>query len=238
MNQKNYTPTAADYDEEYYKSCCGCDDYVNSEPMKRMFRTVAKMLRDSLQVNTVLDAGCACGHLVAAFREIGVEAWGVDISEYAISQVTEECKPYCAVASLTESLPAHFPRRYDLVLNIEILEHMTPEDGSRALYNLCRYSDTVLFSSTPDDTVEKTHVNVQPLSYWIAKFHQQGFYVDFRNTGRVLNPQSMFFSRNFDHRSELYAAADRYYEEARKNAALAGQVRALQAELRNLSAEK
>lgn len=33
-----------------------------------------------------LDIGCACGILVKALRDRGAEAWGIDPSEYAISQ--------------------------------------------------------------------------------------------------------------------------------------------------------
>ena len=64
-------------------------------------------------------------YLVAALRDRGVEAYGVDISEYAISKVREDIKPYCCVGSLTESLPKQLPETYDLVVTIEVLEHLS-----------------------------------------------------------------------------------------------------------------
>ena len=44
------------------------------------------------------------GFLVEALRKRGVDASGIDISDYAISQVDESVAAYCSVASLTEPL--------------------------------------------------------------------------------------------------------------------------------------
>ena len=49
------------------------------------------------------------GYLVEALRDLGVEAYGVDVSEYAISKVREDLKPFCKAASALEELPEAFP---------------------------------------------------------------------------------------------------------------------------------
>jgi hypothetical protein len=127
-----------------------------------------------MQPQTVLDAGCAMGFLVEALRARGVEAWGIDISEYAIGQVHESTKPFCSVGSVTAPLP----RRYDLITCIEVLEHLPQADAEAAVANFCAHTDDVLFSSSPDDFAEPTHVNVQPPDYWAGLFARHGFFRD------------------------------------------------------------
>ena len=50
----------------------------------------------------------------------GVDARGIDVSEWAIAQVPEHVKPYCRVGSITEAIEGH----YDLITCIEVLEHL------------------------------------------------------------------------------------------------------------------
>jgi len=42
---------------------------------------------------------CAHVFLVEALRDRGVEAWGLDISQFAISQVRADIRPYCKVGA-------------------------------------------------------------------------------------------------------------------------------------------
>ncbi len=189
---------ASDFDHNYYKSYCGSLDYISSKSFIDFFKNIARYIKDKFDPKTVLDAGCACGHLVAALRELGIEAYGVDISEYAISQVREDIRPYCMASSLTSKLPENFPEKYDLVTNIEVIEHMYEDDSIKALELLCQYSDRILFSSTPDDFTEKTHVNVQTVEYWFKQFAKQGLYPNMKYDMSMLSPQAMIFERSQD----------------------------------------
>ncbi len=184
------------YDYEYYHSCCGPIAYEEPEHWVSFFGMIADHIVNDLHPKTVLDAGCAMGYLVAALRDRGVEAYGIDISEYAISQVREDIRPYCAVGSLTEPFPESLPDRYDLVVTIEVLEHLYAEDGKTAIKKLCELSDQVLFSSTPDDYTEKTHVNVQQREYWARLFAENGFFDDLSYRPTYLTYYASLFKKN------------------------------------------
>src|SRR3990172_7690927 len=149
-----------DFDAYYYTHGCG-SPYERNEQWLAFFQGIADKIIADLQPKTVLDAGCAKGFLVEGFRNRGVEVWGVDISEYAIKEVHETIKPYCWVGSITDP----FPRKYDLIVTIEVMEHMTAETGKSAIANLCEHADQILFTSTPFDYKETTHYNVQPPEY-------------------------------------------------------------------------
>src|SRR5712691_7380327 len=162
------------YDAAYYRQHCGPLPCERSEPWLGFFAHIAETLIRSLRPRRVFDAGCAWGFLVEAFRDRGVEAWGVDISPYAIGQVRQDMRPYCRVASLAEPIDGSF----DLITCIEVLEHMPENEAEQAIRNLCGATDVILFSSTPSDLSEPTHVNVRPVVSWLHLFSEQGFAPD------------------------------------------------------------
>lgn len=161
------------YDRTYFAEGCG-RPYQRDEYWLNWFRRIAGRIVTEIGPGSVLDAGCAMGFLVEALRDRGVEAFGLDVSEYALEQVRPDIQPYCRRGSITETLP----RRYDLIVCVEVLEHLLPEDAVRAAANLCGHTDDLLFSSTSDDFKEATHVNVRPPEYWAELFAQQQFYRD------------------------------------------------------------
>lgn len=163
------------YDSVYYKNDF-FEDYKNRDIWIPKFEIIAKRIVKDINPKTVLDVGCAMGYLVEALRALGVEAYGVDVSEYAISMVSDEIKPFCAVASVLDNLPSSFPIKYDLLVTIEVLEHLFEEDGKKAVEKLCSYSNDILFTASPTDFEEKTHFNVQQPEYWAKEFAVHGFF--------------------------------------------------------------
>lgn len=180
------------YDRDYYDKGFGPIPYDRGQrEWMAFFGTIADRIVAEIKPARVLDVGCAKGLLVEALRDRRVEAFGIDVSDYAIGEVREDIRPYCRVASALDSLEGP----YDLIVCIEVLEHLTEEEGRRAIANLCRNTDDILFSSTPDDFTEPTHVNVRPQSYWIARFLEHGFALDPEFDAEFVAPHAMRFKR-------------------------------------------
>jgi len=169
------------YDASYYEAYGPRDEagqllsppYRRGEPhWKQFFGTIAERIIEQLSPQTVLDAGCAIGFLVEELRSRGVDARGVDVSEWG----------NCPSTSLTPRiLPGGLPdRRVRSPLRPDhlhgVLEHLPGNEAEAIIANICRHCATVLFSSTPDDFKEPTHLNVQPTDYWIGLFAAQGFF--------------------------------------------------------------
>lgn len=182
----------------------GGGDYTKREIWEPFFDSVAQNIIDKFNPTTVLDAGCAMGYLVEALRKKGVEAYGFDVSEYAIANVAEEVKPYCFVHSITEKLPDDIPKKFDLVITIEVMEHLFPQDGSRAISNLCQYSDTIIFTSTPDDIEDMTHLNVQQAEYWCKEFAKNSFFRDHLLPVDFICAHAMLFRRKTDFENVIF----------------------------------
>jgi len=178
------------YDEYYYSNNCGSD--YTRENFCKFFNAIADRIVKDINPRTVLDAGCAKGFLVEALRDRGVEAYGIDISEYAIGEVREDIKAYCKVGSILEPLEMS----YDLIISIEVLEHLMPEDGIKALENLCKYTNDFIFTSSPTDYEEASHLNVRPTEYWTNIFAQYGLFRDINYIPDYIVSHAIRFRKN------------------------------------------
>lgn len=164
------------YNEHYYQTSFGGIPYNRTEKdghWVKFFTSIADEIKQRYNPKRVLDVGCAKGFLVEALRDLGINAYGFDISEIAIEEVREDIKPFCTVGSVND--PEMYQGHYDLILCIEILEHVPEEMAETTIKLMCEHSNTVLFSSSPDDFDEPTHINVRPAEYWDDFFAKYGF---------------------------------------------------------------
>ena len=206
------------YNYSYYHNNCGNIPYEQPEVWNAFFGTVADRSVADFAPKTVLDAGCAMGYLVSALRDRGIEAYGIDISDYALSHVREDIQPFCVRSSLTDPLPAALPQHYDLVITIEVLEHLTAPEGKTAIRNLCRWADAVLFSSTGDDFTESTHINVQQKEYWAALFAGNGFFNNLFYDPSWLTPFAALYCREQTTAEGLVEKYERFIRQQRAKA--------------------
>ncbi|MEI8167856.1 MAG: methyltransferase domain-containing protein, partial [Chloroflexales bacterium] len=179
------------YDKFYYATGCGLP-YQRDEHWTTFFGRIADELVATINPPSMLDAGCALGLLVEQLRLRGVQAEGVDISEFAITNAPEAVRPFVRVGSVAEP----FGRRYDLIICIEVLEHMSREDAERAVANFCAHSDDVIFSSSPLDFKEATHFNVHPIEHWADLFARHSFVRDVDFDASFLTPWTIRFRRS------------------------------------------
>jgi glycosyltransferase involved in cell wall biosynthesis/tetratricopeptide (TPR) repeat protein len=180
------------YGPDYYKSHCGPIPYDRDHPHWAVFfGKIADELVRMFRPRRAFDAGCAHGFLVEALWDRGVETWGRDISVFAISEVRADVRPYCSAGSLTASIEGSF----DIVTCIEVLEHMTEEEGAQAIANMTAVANRVVFSSSPSDFTEPTHINVKPPIYWIRAFAKHNFAPVIGATLPSVTPYALTFER-------------------------------------------
>jgi SAM-dependent methyltransferase len=184
-----------DYYGKFYFETYDIEPYRADNPSWRaFFATIADAIVAELAPRTVLDVGCGIALLVEALRDRGVEAWGTDVSEYAISQAPESVRPYCSVASITEELD----RSYDVIICIEVVEHLPQHLAHRAIENLAAHSKSIIFSSSPSDFRDPSHQNVQPSEYWVGLFARHGFYRDLSFDASFVSHHAVRFHRRRD----------------------------------------
>ena len=187
------------YGPEYYERHCGPIPCSEASPAWREHNErVAEAIVRGLTPRRVFDAGCSEGLLVAALVDRNVDAEGRDISSYAISQVREDVRSHCSVGSIADPIPGE----YDLVTCIEVLEHMPQPEARRAITSLTSAAPRILFSSTPADFDEPTHVNVHPIIYWLRLFARSGFVPVAKYDATYICPHAMLLERQSRHATE------------------------------------
>ncbi len=86
---------------------------------KRLMADIAK----ELGARTVLDFGCSNGSVLKCLRDLGIDGEGVEISRMALEKAPAEVRDSIHLGDL---LSLSLPRRYDLVLGLDIFEHLNP----------------------------------------------------------------------------------------------------------------
>ena len=113
------------YDAEYYErgTLTGKSLYRDYRWLPEATIPMAMAMIDVLGIPrhaSVLDVGCAKGYLVKALRWLGREAYGYDVSEYAIAHADPE------VANVVGAVPPQ--KVFDYAIAKDVLEHFTPDD--------------------------------------------------------------------------------------------------------------
>jgi len=122
---------------------------------------VVPVIKRLLRPQSVLDLGCGEGEWLEVFDlpcMVGVEIAPQD--QFFQHDLTE---------------PLDLGVTFDLVLCLEVGEHL-PERAADTLVETCTlHSDDVVFSAAVPGQEGKGHVNCQPHEYWAEKFEAHGY---------------------------------------------------------------
>lgn len=143
----------------------------------RSARCVVPHVLDLIKPESVVDFGCGTGAWLKVFSEtencntvVGFDYGDVDADQLLIKE-SEFQK-----VDLTKTI--NLNRRFDLVLSLEVAEHIEEHYASQFLENLASLSDVVLFSAAIPGQRGRNHVNKRFPSYWADKFlNEQGYQV-------------------------------------------------------------
>ena len=137
--------------------------------------------------HTILDFGCAKGYVVKAMRLLHKNAWGVDISEYAISKADAGVKQYLFL----NNPELHNSEPYDWVISKDVLEHIPYENLKQVLDNIRSIGKNVFCAvplgngtsyNIPAYELDVTHIIREDMNWWCDRFKESGFEVVFKET--------------------------------------------------------
>ncbi|UCE37032.1 MAG: class I SAM-dependent methyltransferase [Thermoplasmata archaeon] len=178
-------PKRETYDDKYfdlgiyssYKQ--GYENYIEDLRYPDIVDDIIK----NVKPKRVLDIGCAFGRVVEMFCSQGVEAYGVDISDYAISKASDDIKKRLFQVNVeNEKIP--FPDgHFDFISCLVVIEHL--HDDTHLLNEISRLISKkgTVYITTPPKSYEpsytdKTHINLHDPEYWIKRFGDFGFNIE------------------------------------------------------------
>jgi 2-polyprenyl-3-methyl-5-hydroxy-6-metoxy-1,4-benzoquinol methylase len=138
---------------------------------------------------SVLDVGCGLGTWLAAFSELGVGCCdGIDGDwvERSLFMLPPE---HFHVANLNYSFD--LGRKYELVVCLEVAEHISMVNSNILIESLCNHSDLILFSAAPPRQPGENHINLHYPEYWQTIFESQGFHCDDSVRWKIWNDTSI-----------------------------------------------
>ena len=122
---------------------------------------------------SILDVGCGTGAWLATARELGVaETIGVDGDYLPPEQLVISPNEFVA-ADLTK--PLDLQRRFDVVMTLEVAEHLDEQAASGFVRSLAAHGDVILFSAATPGQGGNHHVNERLPSYWVDLFAAEGY---------------------------------------------------------------
>lgn len=123
---------------------------------------------------TVLDVGCGTGSWLRVARDLGATHVqgldGIHVDQSLLVIAPEEFQQH----DLTE--PFALGRTYDLVICLEVAEHLPDGAAVGLVKRLTEHGAFILFSAAIPNQGGQFHINEQWPAYWQPLFEQQGFY--------------------------------------------------------------
>lgn len=169
------------FSEEYYERGLetGVSAYQHYHWMPELTIPLAMTLIDYLQIkktDSVLEVGCSKGYLVKALRILHREAWGIDISDYALSCVPEDVKAFCGPPNRLEH------SFYDFCIAKDVFEHIPVDELADMLQKL---NVSILFAIIPlgengkynaeVNNMDKSHIICEDADWWEQFFFEMGW---------------------------------------------------------------
>lgn len=139
-------------------------------------RSASKILNflfEMLQPESVLDVGCGLGIWLSVARSLGVDhIQGIE-GPWLDSENLYIEPDYVLIGDLEK--PFDLSRRFDLVISLEVAEHLSPDRAEGFIDNLVHHGDVILFSAAIPFQGGHNHLNEAWPVYWADIFKTQGY---------------------------------------------------------------
>lgn len=134
------------------------------------FKERAEWIKKTYHPSDVWEIGAAKGYLVKHLKELGVKAYGIDISQYA----SEQSGGNVTCLDITAKGVSFHPN--DLVVSFDVLEHIKEEDFPQLFKALktAKRQFHMITTSEYDFGGDHTHYTSKPKQWWIDKFEEYG----------------------------------------------------------------
>ena len=133
---------------------------------------VCDTIINNLDPKSVVDVGCAVGDLIKEFDKRQVICYGIEGHENVVPYLMVD-KDKVYIRDLR--VPLNLSLQCDLVVCLEVAEHIDKECADQFVENLIGLSKRVLLSAAPPGQGGHGHVNCQPPDYWTYKFAIRGY---------------------------------------------------------------
>lgn len=122
---------------------------------------------------SVVDIGCGTGAWLSEWKKKDInDILGIDGNHISSDQLMIEKEKF-QIADLEKEIS--LSRRFDLVMSLEVAEHISACSAATFVHSICQLGDIVLFSAAIPGQGGVNHINEQYPAYWIDLFKKEEF---------------------------------------------------------------
>ncbi|UCH88192.1 MAG: class I SAM-dependent methyltransferase [Thermoplasmata archaeon] len=157
----------SEYDSDFYKH--------HQEMSASSAGEIVPLVLELVRPKRVVDVGCGLGTWLSVFRKNGIEdILGID-GEWVDPKMLLIPEDKFRRANLKE--PLKLDRTFDLVVSLEVAEHLPEEHAETFVSSLTGLGPVILFSAAIPFQGGQNHVNEQWPEYWQKLFKRQNFVI-------------------------------------------------------------
>jgi hypothetical protein len=164
------------YDKEYYENA----QYNGYDRVRDSRRKMARQLYEYFQPDSYLSVGCAKAFDVEQLIELGVDAYGFDISSYMVNESVVKDK--LKVADAMQKFP--YDREFSVVYSSDVLEHLDDKGidnclaecqrltNDKIVHVISTHFDKDYGDASKLDGVDDTHISMYSPQWWFNKIKE------------------------------------------------------------------
>jgi SAM-dependent methyltransferase len=153
------------YSDDYYK--------IRQAGVMRSADVIVPMMMEWVRPASVVDVGCGMGGWLATFARHGVKDFvGVD-GDYVDQTRLDIAQDRFMPRDVAQ--PLRLGRTFDLVVSLEVAEHLPQQSADAFVESLTSLGPVVLFSAAIPLQGGRGHVNEQWPRYWADLFDRRGY---------------------------------------------------------------
>jgi SAM-dependent methyltransferase len=138
-------------------------------------RIIVPVIMEVLHPESVVDVGCGTGTFLQVFKENGVDKiLGLD-GDWVNRDLLSGHIDLANFKIIDIEKGFEIDDKFDLVLCLEVLEHVDDANADTAVKSLTELSEVILFSASIPGQMGQNHVNEQWPEYWIEKFNKHNY---------------------------------------------------------------
>lgn len=145
-----------------------------------MWKRRAEFIVEKFNPKIMLDVGCAYGELTKALVDMGIEAYGIDGSEYVISNSDKSIRDKLFKVNLNSDKFPFEDKKFDVIGSFYSVEHIHDIDFFASELKRTLRDDGMAWFLTPNEGIEgrnETDVFTNKFEDWKKIFEKNNFNV-------------------------------------------------------------